>query len=213
MALFGVLLWFLIAAPDTAAITDARRAVYERGGYQSTIPDRQADATPSSESRSSSRRSRARTTPSRREPVGTATIGEAVLGTLAVVLGALALFWIATVWRERRRVALAVKPAPAPVASPQAVPEEPLCDAEKLARAGDYTGAIHATLLLVLAAFADQLQPAWTSREVTRTIPREEFAHLVELVERTLFGGRAATRDDYERARAWGSACRPRNVE
>lgn len=212
MELIGVLLWVLVAAPDTDAIANARRAVYERGGYQSTIPGERTEPTRASRDRRTTDRTRRRDATPRREPVEAGEIGESVLWVFAGVLGILALLWLATYRRERRRIAEAVHSNPATVA-PIDAPAAPASDAEKLARAGDYAGAIHATLLQVLADFADRLKPAWTSREVARTIRREEFAQLVGMVERTLFGGRAATPDDYEQARTWGVACRAGDAE
>ena len=127
---------------------------------------------------------------------------------LGVVL-VLTLVWIAQVAAERRRLAAAVaEPArAAPRTREHARHRSP--DDAQLAANGDFTSAIHAVLLRLLASYADQLHPAWTSREAARRIDREEFNRLVELVERTLFGGRQATREHYEAARAWAHALRP----
>ncbi|HEX4964919.1 MAG TPA: DUF4129 domain-containing protein [Thermoanaerobaculia bacterium] len=95
----------------------------------------------------------------------------------------------------------------AEAAGPQAEPE--LEDATRLAAEGRYGEAIHALLLAAIHHFASRartvVQPSRTSRELVRLLPlggdsRASFNELVRAVERTLFGGEEAGREDYERS-------------
>ncbi|MEM8886149.1 MAG: DUF4129 domain-containing protein [Planctomycetota bacterium] len=207
MELVGVLL-LLFAGPDQDAVESAQRAVFERGGYQATIPGRTARETSgggSSTGREPDRRDR----DSSFDPAMRHSIGTALLWVFAIVLAALALLWAFTALRERQRWRGATEADPGDVEVPHRPVPVPLLDPETLARAGDYTGAIHATLLQVVAKYADRLRPAWTTREVARAIPHAEFMPLAEMVERTLFGGRPASDEEYRQARAWAAACVP----
>jgi hypothetical protein len=204
--LAGVVFLTLLAAPDGETVDEAVRAVYERGEYQSDLPglkaNRQGRDGPDIDLDLQGELDLPPVTGEQRR-----TVGSAVLWILAFVFSAIALFWLFHVWTERRRAALAA-PSGAVVKTPDAGrAPAPIPDAERLAGEGRYAEAIHAILLAVLARFASRLRPAWTAREASRAIGRKELRGLVQLVEVTLFGGRTATREDYERALALQRAC------
>lgn len=202
----GILFLTLLAAPDGKNVDEAVRTVFERGGYQSELPGYRPDETAvdPSELESALRRQLERPeTIARRN-----AIGAAVLWILGIAFAAIALFWLYHVWSERHAAALASRGKRAAVTAPAAGPgPAPVPDAERLAGEGLYGEAVHAVLIAVLARFGPRVRPAWTAREAARAIGRRELAGLVELVEVILFGGRPATREDYERALALQRAC------
>jgi hypothetical protein len=202
--LAGILILTLLAAPDGKTVDEAVRAIYEGGEFQSELPGYQAaPASSGPDIDIDLDRDLSPITTAQRN-----TVGAAVLWILASVFLAIALFWLFHVWSERRRLVLAAHGGAAVVRAPGAAPgPAPVPDSERLAGEGLYGEAVHAILLAVLARFAARLHPAWTAREASRAIGRKELAGLVELVEVTLFGGREATRADYERALKLQRAC------
>ena len=84
-----------------------------------------------------------------------------------------------------------------------------LAEISRLSADGRYVDAIHQLLLATLAELSRRTErgiaPAATSREVLDEFdlspkPHAALGDLVRSVELTLFGGRTATRDDYENA-------------
>jgi len=211
----GAVIWILLAAPepDTDAIAEARRAIYQRGGYQATIPSAETSETEGVRPSAGSHdvpppRPPPRSRSPRRDPVTATEIGHVLLWVFGTVLGALALLWIAGLVRERRRTSAATAPVAAPVTAPPETAPAPRSDAEKLAELGDFAGAVHALLLGALELHRGRLPPSWTSREAARALGREGLTRLVGLVERSWFGGRPATREDYAQAVSWAAASR-----
>jgi Domain of unknown function (DUF4129) len=210
------LLWVVLAAPPAADVERALERVRAADRYQTELPDNRAP-----EPRTAPRDAPARrTTPSRdRDPVDPTDlrpVGKVLLFILAGALGVALAVWIAREVRARRlaRAAIASHGAdPRPAAAP-AVPRAPPPDHEALAARGEYGEAVHAILVLALAAIGragSGLPPAWTSREILAAIklvegPREAFAALVRAVEVTRFGGMPATEGDYRRALGWLAA-------
>ncbi len=100
-----------------------------------------------------------------------------------------------------------------------------LADADRLAAAGDYSGAVHLLLLRSIqdieARFPRLLRPAFTSREIGRldAIPsnaRTTFSGIARAVETSLFAGSPIDREEFARCRSayehfafpesWGAA-------
>jgi hypothetical protein len=110
----------------------------------------------------------------------------------------------------------AARPTPASrTAGPAgpAVPDagRPLTEWERLARAGDFAGAVHAILRYALSLsrsrFGIETGAELTSREILRAMRRhrdavQPMATIVAAVEFIHFGGRSATMADYERCAA-----------
>lgn len=98
---------------------------------------------------------------------------------------------------------------------PESIPEH-----ARLAGAGDFEAAMHATLLHAFAACARVLgavPPHATGRQLVRlasqhTLSVEDLSQLVSAVERVHFGGQPADRELYEascrRLQQWELACR-----
>lgn len=83
-------------------------------------------------------------------------------------------------------------------------------DAEEMARAGDFAGAVHALLLRAIdhlkQSARGNLAGSLTSREVLELpwleeIHAQPLAELVRPVERSHFGGQMLERADYDAAR------------
>ncbi len=206
-----MLLWLaIVAGPTSDEVDAALRRVVEAGSYQTALPGRTKagpveEPQPEEEFDSESRFD----PPSRERQV----IGKAVIWVLVGITALLVIAWIVGVVRQRvprREPATVSASAPAELAAPVA----PLSDAEALAHAQEWTEAIHATLLLVIADMTRRgLSPAWTSREILRRakfpqVVRDPLRDLVVLVERSLFAGIATTEADYTRARECGLTCR-----
>jgi hypothetical protein len=86
-----------------------------------------------------------------------------------------------------------------------------LADADALAAAGDYDGAVHLILLTSIDDIEGRrprlLRPALTARDIAdlEALPasaRGAFAEMTRIVERSLFGGRPAGADGFARCRA-----------
>lgn len=115
------------------------------------------------------------------------------------------------VWRLPRRPARGAQPADVEDWTPAAVHSRAwLQEADALAAAGQYAQAVHHLLRRSVEDIArrrPQLnRPALTSRELAEAdvippAPRTLFAGIARLVERSLFGGRPVSADDWATAR------------
>lgn len=137
---------------------------------------------------------------------------------LVIAGAALILFLVGRGLVRRLRVSRSVAAAAEPAAAWR--PEEKvartlLAEADAMAEAGRYDEAAHLLLHRSLEDIARRrprlLRPALTSREIARVpaLPeavRGAFAAMAAPVERSLFGGRALARSDWEEARAAYSA-------
>ena len=132
-----------------------------------------------------------------------------MLGIAVVAIAALAL-WLAGVSPET--VANTPRPSPGrPRSGPRgeterALPADWLRLADDLARRGRFGEAIHLLLLGVLRTLGADTPPsrATTAREIARTTPgphRERLQVLVRTSELVHFGGRSATREQFEACR------------
>ena len=148
-----------------------------------------------------------------------APIVRILLWTLLAVLLAM-LIWVIVVriregeWRlPRRRRAAAVTVEPEEeVWAPDAAPVRAwLKEADALAAQGRYAEAVHHLLFRSIEDLARRrprlVRPALTSRELAaaEAVPapaRDLFARIARLVERSLFGGRPVSADDWSGARA-----------
>jgi hypothetical protein len=146
-------------------------------------------------------------------------VATALLWLLLLVMGGFLLGWI--LLRVRPRPHDPALPPPAGGVAPSRGPAEPdpRSEAERLAAQGRWSEALHALLLGALAGVdpAGSLPPSLTSREVVRVAPlpdsaREDLGALVEAVERTHFGTRAATAADYEAAATRAARLPPRRA-
>lgn len=131
---------------------------------------------------------------------------------LAIFLAIKLVPYLRDLWRRRHAVVVADGPAIAreirPAASP--VRQDLLAQAEALARAGQFIEAIHILLLAAVDRLAHSggtaLPAAWTGRELFRQAAmagpaREAFGTLLNVSERTHFGGRPADAEDYHACR------------
>ena len=128
-----------------------------------------------------------------------------------IVLAATLLFLLAQPlrdwWRERQGGTSVAEPQWAPeAATARALLEE----ADALAAAGRFAEAVHLLLFRSIDDIArwrgELVRPSFTSRDIARAdaLPgaaRSVFAGIVAAVERSLFGGAALERGDWERAR------------
>ncbi len=135
-------------------------------------------------------------------------------GSLAILLAwlgvgvaiCLALVWLAAGLQRRKTD----RPATAEDREEEAVEagvDPSLVAVERLAAGGRFTEAIHELLLLAVRRLSERhgrTISGWlTSRELTRLLPANEqertrFTHLVNAVERSLFGGQAVDRPGFE---------------
>jgi hypothetical protein len=148
-----------------------------------------------------------------------APIARMLLWVLLAVLAA-TLIWVIAVrlregqWRlPRRRKAIAVAAEPEEeVWAPDAAPVRAwLKEADALAAEGRYAEAVHHLLFRSIEDISRRrprlVRPALTSRELAaaEAVPapaRDLFARIARLVERSLFGGRPVSLDDWSGARA-----------
>lgn len=126
----------------------------------------------------------------------------------AVILGVLVTIWslrdsLPIFSRSRRIVA---REAMHPTSSPSSRMEDAQIEADDLARQGHYGEAMHVLLLKSLAEIRTRLGVSFaaslTSREIVRRVQlpltgRGALAAIVQSVERTYYGGRPASREDY----------------
>jgi hypothetical protein len=137
-----------------------------------------------------------------------AAVGPLVFYVFCAVMAILLFLWAVPPLAARlRRREGAVSAAAAPLA--EGAREGPLADALALAGEGRYAEAVHALLLHAIRRLAARSPqpppPSRTSRELVRLLPlapeaRRAFAELVAAVERSLFGGAAVGREEFERS-------------
>jgi hypothetical protein len=200
------------AATDVPADLRGRaQAIVTKGGYQTTLPAGTSapESVPSSPGPT---RPRGPSAP-HIGGLGAPLIPAGVLWPLLAVIGAAAVALV--LWRviEGRRAARSGRAgrAQAPDAKTPSVRRAlrlgPLTDVEDLARQGRFGEAIHLLLLHLFAALqrrpATAPAPAHTGREVlarTRLAPqaRDALGVLVAAAETVHFGGRDASREDYD---------------
>ena len=209
-----MLLWLaIVAGPTSDEVDAAMRRVVEAGAYQTALPGQtKAGATPMEEP---SLEEDEEFGPSRSDPPSRArqVIGTAAIWVIVGITALLVIAWVVSLARQRGPWR---EPAAAPASAPAelAAPVMPQADPETMAHAQEWTEAIHATLLLVIADMTQRgLSPAWTSREILRRTKfppamRDPLRDLVVLVERSIFAGVATTEADYTRARECGLTCR-----
>ena len=132
-------------------------------------------------------------------------LGAAIVATAALALWLLGynLDGVATRRRRRREQP---NPDPEPAHSEPALPADWLRMADDLAGQGRFGQAIHLLLLGVLgrAGLADPSSQASTAREIARRNAgphRERLTALVRASELVHFGGRSASREQFERCR------------
>jgi hypothetical protein len=203
-----------LALLATVATTDAdlrgrAQAIIAKGGYQTTLPS--GTSAPASTPPS--------TGPTRprgpRPPrVGAPGIPLIPVGVLWPVLAAIGIALLALVlWRVTSARRGRERPAPVRKSGGDGGPARrslrigPLTDVEDLARQGRFGEAIHLLLLHLFAALqrrpATAPAPAHTGREVLARTRLASQAHdalgvLVLAAEKIHFGGREASREDYE---------------
>lgn len=148
----------------------------------------------------------------RDEPRTLSTLMSIVMWGMVIVLAVLGAAWLAA---ELSRYGGDAAPAPdaervARSVAARALIEQPLEDADELARRGQFAEAIHTLLLRTVRELARsaavEVAPASTSREILARVPlladaRSALAGLITAVEITHFGAQPATADDYERCR------------
>jgi hypothetical protein len=156
-----------------------------------------------------------------------------ILMWTVLIAAALALLWMLFIrlregtWRlpRRRRRTNATDATQDPEWQPEAAPARAwLEEADALAEHGDYAAAAHHLLMRSVEDIGRRrpglVRPALTSRDLAASaaVParaRELFAHIARVVERSLFGGRDVSRDewthcreayaDFARAPAWSA--------
>ena len=206
------MLWLmvLIAGPDSAVVEAAMHRVVEAGEYQAKLPDAPPDkfepARKTEPKRPRSSRSK------RSDEQQKSAIGSAIIGVSGLVLLVLTVVWISGAYRRRRRPEPLAPAALVPAAAPAA--PVPVSRPVRLAEAGRFAEAVHATLLLLLRDVPRAgEEPSWTSREILRRVKLRGDAmsalrDLVLLVERSRFAGKAVSQADYENARGLDETCR-----
>jgi hypothetical protein len=126
----------------------------------------------------------------------------------AVILGVLVTIWslrdsLPIISRSRRIVA---REATGSLSSPSSRMDEAQLEADDLAGQGHYGEAMHVLLLKSLAEIRTRLGVSFaaslTSREIVRRVQLPQtggnaLAAIVQSVERTYYGGRPASREDY----------------
>ena len=139
-------------------------------------------------------------------PLGAALIFKASFIVLVLVLAGTLAFALASALmrRQRLRTHVGALDEAADSSGRRRVPD---ADLEELLRAGFFAEAAHMLLQRALSRIEERSGRRWarslTSREILRRgalegEDREALRTLVEAVERSLFGGLALTREDYE---------------
>jgi Domain of unknown function (DUF4129) len=219
--------------PSQAETRQQAQEVYAGQDFQSDLPadSRGGSGGSGSDSRKAGRPSDTHAIPAGRASPPGFSLGARGLGSLATVLlygvlGAVLVILVSALIQSLsdRRGRTGRK---APVAPPQKAAEQPvvLADHEALARAGDFTGAVHALLLHVFAAISKRrgvpFPRATTGREILASIggfaaADAPVASVFRTAERAWFGGREVGPEDYsgchELFRRWQAAwSQPKN--
>lgn len=211
-------LWALAARPARAAIDE--RTARERAAevlrdpeLQTERPDGRAEVPPPPPPE------RPRTPPRERGPSAPVQAPSEISQALIwIVVGAIAVALVAVLVGQlgrsmrRRKLDAARREGHTPVELALEVDarqlDETLRRALALAEAGRYEEAVHVLLQGAIADLQERAglatEPALTSRELLQRAalpadPRAAFAELVVVVEVSLFGGLAVTRDDFDR--------------
>jgi hypothetical protein len=207
-ALASLALLVTVAAAD-ADLRGQAQSIITKGGYQATLPSGTAAPTSSPPPPARSRTRDAR--PARIGGPGLPLIPAGVLWPLLAVIGVALLALVLRRGLEARRArARPERPVgPERDAGPgrRTLRIGPLTDVEDLARQGRFGEAIHLLLLHLFAALqrrpATAPAPAHTGREVLARTRLASQAHdalgvLVTAAEKVHFGGREASREDYD---------------
>lgn len=211
----------LFLAASSAAqdrLRDQVDRIYEKGGYERELPWARRETPPPAQARDPGpgepepdraveRNRRPETLRPQQPALQTGALEKALALLPWATVGIVAVFLVLTLLQARRarlRSAPPGRPKPEVQGAPAAIPVS-LTDAEALAREGRYEEAIHALLLAAIEAVrrARPLADSLTSREVLRSSElgaggREALLQLVQAVEVTRFGGRAAGAPEYE---------------
>lgn len=205
-ALASLALLATVASSD-ADLRGRAQAIVSKGGYQTTLPaGTSAQADPPAAPRSDRRSAR----PARLGP-GLPLVPPGVLWILLAAVGlaflALVMWRMLEARRARERPGRPPGPSREPAPARRSLRIGPLTDVEDLARQGRFGEAIHLLLLHLFAALqrrpATAPAPAHTGREVLARTRLAAQAHdalavLVTAAEKVHFGGREASRDDYD---------------
>jgi Domain of unknown function (DUF4129) len=202
-----------LALLATVAVSDAdlrgrAQAIVAKGGYQATLPS--GTAAPTTPPPAGMRPRGARP-PRVGAPGGVPLIPVAVLWPVLAAIGiavlVLVLWRVIEARRGRERPARERTPGGGAAPARRSLRIGPLTDVEDLARQGRFGEAIHLLLLHLFAALqrrpATAPAPAHTGREVLARTRLASQAHealgvLVLAAEKIHFGGRPASREDYE---------------
>lgn len=203
-----------LALLTTVAATDAdlrgrAQAIVSQGGYQATLPEG-TSAPASAASPKAPARARA-DRPLRIGGPGLPFMAGSLLWPLLAAIGVAALALALSRVREARRSpdvpGRAARPPRDAAPGRRTLRIGPLTDVEDLARVGRFAEAIHLLLLHLFAALqrrpATAPAPAHTGREVLERTRLASQAHdalavLVTAAEKVHFGGREASREDYD---------------
>jgi hypothetical protein len=202
-----------LALLATVAVSDAdlrgrAQSIVTKGGYQATLPS--GTAAPTTPPPAGSRPRNARP-PRVGAPGGVPLIPVGVLWPVVAAIGiavlVLVLWRVIQARRGRERPTRARTPEGGAAPARRSLRIGPLTDVEDLARQGRFGEAIHQLLLHLFAALqrrpATAPAPAHTGREVLARTRLASQAHealgvLVLAAEKIHFGGRPASREDYE---------------
>jgi Domain of unknown function (DUF4129) len=207
LALAPLALLATVAVADTD-LRGRAQSIVTKGGYQETLP---AGTSAPTSPPPSPAPSRARGARPPRIGGGIPLIPASVLWPLLVAIGvaalALVLWGVLEARRARDRPDRATGPPRDETPARRTLRIGPLTDVEDLARQGRFGEAIHLLLLHLFAALqrrpATAPAPAHTGREVLARTRLASQAHdalgvLVTAAEKVHFGGRAASREDYD---------------
>ena len=202
-----------LALLATVAVSDAdlrgrAQSIVTKGGYQATLPS--GTAAPTTPPPTGTRPRSARP-PRVGAPGGVPLIPVGVLWPVVAAIGIavlmLVLWRVIEARRGRERPARVRTPEGGGAPARRSLRIGPLTEVEDLARQGRFGEAIHLLLLHLFAALqrrpATAPAPAHTGREVLARTRLASQAHealgvLVLAAEKIHFGGRPASREDYE---------------
>jgi hypothetical protein len=206
-ALASLALAATVAAAD-ADIRNQAQSIVAKGGYQTSLPPGtgapETTARPAGPTRPRAAR------PPRVGSPGVPLLPAGLLWPLLAAIGIAALAivaWRLVEARRGREASRRDRPPGEPAPARRSLRVGPLTDVDDLARQGRFGEAIHLLLLLLFAALqrrpATAPAPAHTGREVlarTRLASpaRDALGVLVSAAEKIHFGGREASREDYD---------------